>query len=167
MKLTLLIATTVAALIPAGAVMAQSTPAPGQSQPGQPSQQSVPGQSPTPGQSTTTPGQPTPSQSGQPVPGQTTTPGQPMPGQSTTPSQRVPGQSTPPPQSSSPATNSTTTRGTFRSIDEDGDGRISRTEASSDDALGRGFAQADANGDGYVDNAEYARSRNSPGQPRQ
>jgi hypothetical protein len=164
MKLTSSIATAVAALIPAGVVMAQSTPA--QSQPGQPSQQSTPGQSPTPGQSSTTPGQPTPSQSGQPVPGQSTTPGQPVPGQSTTPSPPLPGPTTPP-QSSSPATNSTTTRGTFRSFDEDGDGRISRTEASSDDALGRGFAQADTNGDGYVDNEEYARSRNSPGQPRQ
>jgi hypothetical protein len=153
MKLTSSIATAVAALIPAGVVMAQSTPA--QSQPGQPSQQSTPGQSPTPGQSSTTPGQPTPSQSGQPVPGQSTTPSPPLPGPTT------------PPQSSSPATNSTTTRGTFRSFDEDGDGRISRTEASSDDALGRGFAQADTNGDGYVDNEEYARSRNSPGQPRQ
>ena len=161
MKHTLSIATAVAALIPAGAVMAQSTPTPGQSQPGQPSQQSAPGQSPTPGQSSTTPGQPTPNQSGQPVPGQSTTPAQPMPGQPTTPNQQVPGQTPPPPQSSSPATNSTTTRGTFRSFDDDGDGRISRTEASSDDALGRGFAQADSNGDGYIDNEEYARSRNS------
>jgi Ca2+-binding EF-hand superfamily protein len=91
-----------------------------------------------------------------------------MPGQSTTPSQRVPSPSTPADQNPAPARNSTTTRGTFSSIDEDGDGRISRTEAasSSDDALGRGFSQADSNGDGYVDNDEYARSRNSPGPAR-
>jgi hypothetical protein len=40
-------------------------------------------------------------------------------------------------------------------MDSDGDGRISRSEASSDGKLGRGFSQADKNGDGYLDNSEY------------
>jgi Spy/CpxP family protein refolding chaperone len=45
--------------------------------------------------------------------------------------------------------------GTFKSMDTDADGRISRTEASADQKLGNVFSQADANGDGYLDNAEY------------
>ena len=46
-------------------------------------------------------------------------------------------------------------------MDSDGDGRISRTEAAGDETMTGGFARADSNGDGYVDNQEYSRSRSS------
>jgi len=53
-------------------------------------------------------------------------------------------------------------KGSFRSMDTDGDGRISRSEASSDSSLGQGFSKADKNGDGYLDNDEYmSRDRGS------
>jgi hypothetical protein len=50
-------------------------------------------------------------------------------------------------------------------MDTNGDGRISRTEASSDRNLGRGFSQADRNGDGYLDNGEYS-TRSQSGSDR-
>jgi hypothetical protein len=53
------------------------------------------------------------------------------------------------------------TRGTFSSLDTNGDGRISRSEASGDDRLSGNFAKADANGDGYIDSSEYSRQGNS------
>jgi len=42
----------------------------------------------------------------------------------------------------------------FDSLDTNRDGRISRAEASADANIV--FAQADANGDGYLDNMEYS-----------
>lgn len=42
----------------------------------------------------------------------------------------------------------------FDSLDTNRDGRISRAEASADSSIV--FAQADANGDGYLDNMEYS-----------
>jgi hypothetical protein len=45
----------------------------------------------------------------------------------------------------------------FDALDTNRDGRISRAEASADSKIV--FAQADANGDGYLDNMEFAQSR--------
>lgn len=42
---------------------------------------------------------------------------------------------------------------TFSTLDANGDGRISRTEASADAAID--FTTADANGDGYLSTAEF------------
>jgi hypothetical protein len=41
-----------------------------------------------------------------------------------------------------------------------------RSEASSDQALGRGFSQADRNGDGYLDNSEFAGRSQSTTNPQ-
>jgi Ca2+-binding EF-hand superfamily protein len=45
----------------------------------------------------------------------------------------------------------------FDALDTNRDGRISRTEASADSKIV--FAQADANGDGYIDNMEYSKAQ--------
>lgn len=45
----------------------------------------------------------------------------------------------------------------FDSLDTNRDGRISRAEAASDSKIS--FAQADSNGDGYLDNMEYSKAR--------
>ena len=45
----------------------------------------------------------------------------------------------------------------FDALDTNRDGRISRAEASADSNIV--FAQADANGDGYLDNMEYSDSQ--------
>lgn len=47
-------------------------------------------------------------------------------------------------------------------MDTDGDGRISRAEASADRSFGGNFSTADTNGDGYLSADEYnTRSSNS------
>jgi hypothetical protein len=51
---------------------------------------------------------------------------------------------------------SSASQGTFSSMDTNQDGRISRTEASTDSELGKSFSQADKNGDGYLDNTEWS-----------
>jgi hypothetical protein len=43
----------------------------------------------------------------------------------------------------------------FESIDRNGDGRISRTEAGMDKRLSNIFGNVDTNGDGYISKAEY------------
>jgi|KBSSwiStaDraftv2_1062776.scaffolds.fasta_scaffold1555415_1 hypothetical protein len=45
----------------------------------------------------------------------------------------------------------------FDALDTNRDGRISRAEASADSKIS--FAQADTNGDGYLDNMEYAKAK--------
>jgi Ca2+-binding EF-hand superfamily protein len=45
----------------------------------------------------------------------------------------------------------------FDALDTNRDGRISRAEASADSKIV--FARADANGDGYLDNMEYAKAK--------
>ena len=45
----------------------------------------------------------------------------------------------------------------FDALDTNHDGRISRAEASADSKIV--FAQADANGDGYIDTMEFAKAK--------
>ena len=45
----------------------------------------------------------------------------------------------------------------FDALDTNRDGRISRAEASADSKIV--FARADVNGDGYLDNMEYAKAK--------
>lgn len=47
------------------------------------------------------------------------------------------------------------TRDDWVRLDIDGDGRISLTEAADDDLLGDAFGMVDADGDGFVSDAEY------------
>jgi hypothetical protein len=51
--------------------------------------------------------------------------------------------------------------GSFDSLDSNKDGRISMPEASADPKLVEQFSSADKNGDGYLDNSEYARGTDS------
>jgi Ca2+-binding EF-hand superfamily protein len=56
-----------------------------------------------------------------------------------------------------PAAKAETSQGvSFDSLDANKDGRISMPEASADPKLVEAFSAADKNGDGYLDNAEYA-----------
>jgi hypothetical protein len=65
-------------------------------------------------------------------------------------------------QSEPGMSSSSTNQGSFKTADTDGDGRISRSEASSDKTMGRQFPKWDRNGDGYLDGTEYgARSRDA------
>ena len=59
----------------------------------------------------------------------------------------------PPPGSTASAP--VTTRETFGGLDKDKDGRVSSTEAGADAGFDAGFAAMDANGDGFVSDAEY------------
>ena len=43
----------------------------------------------------------------------------------------------------------------FKGMDTNGDGRVSMTEASSNNQLHSGFRTADANGDGYLSETEF------------
>jgi hypothetical protein len=45
---------------------------------------------------------------------------------------------------------------TFTTLDRNGDHRISRSEAGFDRLMSETFADVDADGDGFVSNAEYA-----------
>lgn len=45
---------------------------------------------------------------------------------------------------------------TFEALDKNADRQISRTEAAAEKALSDSFASVDADGDGYVTEAEYA-----------
>ena len=51
----------------------------------------------------------------------------------------------------------------FDVLDTNRDGRISRTEASADANIV--FARADANGDGYLDTAEFSKARKMTDDP--
>jgi hypothetical protein len=51
----------------------------------------------------------------------------------------------------------------FKTVDTDGDGRISRIEASSDKMLGKQFNRWDKNADGYLDSTEYGARSRDPG----
>lgn len=58
------------------------------------------------------------------------------------------------PQSQDPAPSGQTA--SFDTLDANKDGRISMPEASADPRLVENFSTADRNGDGYLDQSEYA-----------
>jgi hypothetical protein len=64
-------------------------------------------------------------------------------------------------KSSDPTSSQASMSRSFGSLDANGDGRISRAEASADDSLGGVFSNTDANGDDYLDASEYAVRKHS------
>ena len=50
---------------------------------------------------------------------------------------------------------------TFESLDTDGDGRISKTEAAANSGVSSQFSRYDQNGDGYIERSEV-NAANSP-----
>jgi len=50
----------------------------------------------------------------------------------------------------------------FEALDTNGDGRISKEEASVDENVTQQFARYDKNGDGYIDRAEVSQANNPP-----
>jgi hypothetical protein len=51
---------------------------------------------------------------------------------------------------------------TFKSLDKDGDQRLSKTEAASDKSLARTFAYLDADGNGFLTLREYTAHLKKP-----
>jgi len=47
---------------------------------------------------------------------------------------------------------------TFKSVDVDGDGKISKTEATANAAIASNFEALDGNSDGYVSKREFRRN---------
>jgi hypothetical protein len=58
-------------------------------------------------------------------------------------------------KSSDPAPSGMSMEDSFRSMDRDKNGRISRMEAAPDSSLGQEFAKLDKDGDGNLDSSEY------------
>lgn len=52
---------------------------------------------------------------------------------------------------------------TFESLDTNGDGRISKTEAAANDNVSAQFGMYDKNGDGYIDRSEVNKSNGADG----
>jgi Ca2+-binding EF-hand superfamily protein len=50
----------------------------------------------------------------------------------------------------------------FKSLDRDGDQRLSKSEAAKDRSLSRTFAYLDSNGDGYLTVREYTAHMKQP-----
>jgi len=51
---------------------------------------------------------------------------------------------------------------TFESLDTDGDGRISKTEAAADPKVMQQFSMYDKNGNGYIEKSEVMSANDSP-----
>lgn len=47
---------------------------------------------------------------------------------------------------------------TFESLDADGDGRISKTEAAANENVNAQFSRYDVNGDGFIERAEVGKA---------
>jgi len=65
----------------------------------------------------------------------------------------------PPPD---PAGKSAQSSVTFESLDKDGDGRVSKTEAEADARISKNFAMYDKNGNGYIEKDEVMSPDTSP-----
>ena len=50
---------------------------------------------------------------------------------------------------------------TFESLDADGDGKISKTEAEANSTVKAQFSSYDVNGDGFIERAEVSQANNS------
>src|SRR5262245_14162516 len=55
----------------------------------------------------------------------------------------------------------------FESLDTDGDGRISKTEAAANSDVTAQFSRYDQNGDGYIERAEVNSANNPPPDAKQ
>ena len=67
------------------------------------------------------------------------------------------------PQSQADTPSTSAKQGTsFEALDTNGDGRISKEEASVDENVTQQFARYDKNGDGYIDRAEVSQANNPP-----
>lgn len=65
----------------------------------------------------------------------------------------------------SSASGSTASAGSFAGLDKDKDGRVSSTEAGANTTFDSGFAAMDDNGDGFVTDAEYRAHAQATKQP--
>jgi EF hand len=59
----------------------------------------------------------------------------------------------------SPSPSSQGQGATFESLDTDGDGRISKTEASANESVSAQFSRYDVNGDGFIERAEVSQAK--------
>ena len=72
----------------------------------------------------------------------------------------------PPSDQSPPPSQSSRHGATFESLDTDGDGRISKTEAAANAVVAAQFSMYDKNGDGYIEKEEVMSSNNpAPTEP--
>ena len=91
---------------------------------------------------------------------QSTTPPQPDP--SNPPTQTTPDQGSPDQNAPSQGQGAT-----FESLDTDGDGRISKTEAAVNATVQAQFSSYDVNGDGFIERAEVSQAQGSQSQGSQ
>ena len=96
-----------------------------------------------------------------PTPAPTTPPTHPaMPGEQ----QPTPSPSTPP---THPAVEGRDQGATFETLDKDGDGRISKTEAQADMKVSQQFSRYDKNGNGFIEKDEVMSSNAPPEMPKE
>lgn len=75
---------------------------------------------------------------------------------------------TTPPPTESPQQERQQQQGTsFESLDTNSDGRISKEEAASNQAVTEQFSLYDKNGDGFIEKAEVTSANTSSGEPQQ
>ena len=97
-----------------------------------------------------------------PTPSPTDQPAHPaMPGSKENP---TPSPSDPP---THPAVEGKQQGGTFESLDKDGDGRISKTEAEADSKVSQQFSRYDKNGNGFIEKDEVMSSNAPPEMPKE
>jgi hypothetical protein len=96
-----------------------------------------------------------------PTPSPTTPPTHPaVPGEQ----QPTPSPSTPP---THPAVEGREQGATFETLDKDGDGRISKTEAQADMKVAQQFSRYDKNGNGFIEKDEVMSSNAPPETPKE
>ena len=73
------------------------------------------------------------------------------------PAQTPPTEAATPPDQGPPTQHPATGGGvSFESLDTDGDGRISKTEAATNDRVTKDFSRYDKNGNGYIEKEEVS-----------
>jgi hypothetical protein len=83
----------------------------------------------------------------------------------TTPDEHQPATQSAPAPETAPAPQSK--GATFESLDTNGDGRISKTEAEANESVKSQFSHYDVNGDGYIERAEVVKANTPPSTPQQ
>lgn len=66
------------------------------------------------------------------------------------------------PEQSPPTSPGSQQGASFESLDANGDGRISKSEAAANDNVSAQFSRYDQNGDGYIDKDEVTSANNPP-----